>query len=55
MLFNILPDTEGRTLEEIEQFFSDKTRRLTDRKIQPVRELDVSKAVDNPSFEKGGA
>lgn len=32
----ILPETEGKTLEEIEVYFSDKTRRITDRHIRPI-------------------
>lgn len=30
----IFPETEGRTLEEIEEYFSDPKRRLTDRHIR---------------------
>lgn len=30
----VLPDTEGHTLEEIEEFFSDTTRRFSDRRIR---------------------
>lgn len=55
VVFNILPDTEGHTLEEIEQFFSDKTRKLNDRRIQPIRTLDASKSLDNPAYEKSAA
>lgn len=29
----ILPDTDGRTLEEIEEHFCDNTKKITDRKI----------------------
>lgn len=28
-----MPETENRTLEDIELYFSDKNRKLTDRKI----------------------
>lgn len=34
--YNILPDTEKRTLEEIEIHFSHNKRRLTDRKIAVI-------------------
>lgn len=31
--YNVLPETEGRTLEDIERHFSDKTKKLTDHNI----------------------
>lgn len=36
ILYHILPETEGKTLAEIEHFFSDKTRKITDRHIRPI-------------------
>lgn len=33
MMYNILPETEGRTLEDIEIHFADNTRKLTDHYI----------------------
>lgn len=33
VLYQILPETEGRTLEDIELHFSDADRKLTDRFI----------------------
>lgn len=35
-LYLVLPETEGRTLEEIENYFSDKTRSVIDRNIRPL-------------------
>lgn len=32
-MYSILPETENRTLEEIELHFSDNSKKLTDRKI----------------------
>lgn len=32
-MYIFMPETEGRTLEEVERFFSDKNRRLTDRYV----------------------
>lgn len=37
-----MPETENRTLEEIELYFSDKNRKITDRKIPKT-----SKTTDN--------
>lgn len=34
VLYNILPETEGRTLEDIEIHFSDNDKSLTDHKIK---------------------
>lgn len=33
LMYKILPETENRTLEDIETHFADKTKKLTDRKI----------------------
>lgn len=32
-MYNILPETEGRTLEDIEIHFADNNRKLTDHHI----------------------
>lgn len=36
ILYQVLPETEGKTLEEIENFFSDKSRKLLDRHIKSI-------------------
>ena len=36
LMFNILPETENRTLEDIELHFSDDSKKLTDWRI-PIR------------------
>lgn len=33
LMYNILPETEGRSLADIEMHFSDKSKKLTDHKI----------------------
>lgn len=33
LMYNILPETENRTLEEIEIHFADDSKTLTDRKV----------------------
>lgn len=33
LMYNIMPETENRTLEDIELHFSDNSKRLTDRNI----------------------
>ena len=50
MIYNILPETEGRTLEDIEIHFADNNRKLTDHYIVPnsagkTEEKDTSAAV----------
>lgn len=35
VMYNILPETEGRTLEDIEIHFADNNRKLTDHYIVP--------------------
>lgn len=37
ILWQVMPETEGRTLDEIEQFFSDESRKITDRIIRPLK------------------
>lgn len=39
-MYKILPETEGRTLEDIEMHFSDKTKKLTDHKISKPKETE---------------
>lgn len=43
LMYNILPETENRTLEDIEMHFADKSKKINDRKI---RKLDP-KPEDN--------
>lgn len=43
-MYLILPETENRTLEDIELHFSDNKRKLTDRKI--AKSSDKSKNVE---------
>lgn len=38
VMYKILPETEGRTLEDIELHFSDKTKKLADHKISKPKE-----------------
>lgn len=33
LMYNILPETEDRSLEDIELHFADNSKRITDRKI----------------------
>lgn len=36
LMYNILPETEGRSLEEIEMHFSDKFTKITNRRISKI-------------------
>lgn len=42
--YNTLPETEGRTLEDIEVHFSDNQKKFTDRNIMKnvAKEIDIS-------------
>lgn len=54
--YKILPETEGRTLEDIELHFSDKTKRITNHKIpkrkkhchdQDLKEISTQPVLSN--------
>lgn len=38
LMYKILPETENRTLEEIELHFADNSKKLTDREIATIHE-----------------
>lgn len=40
LIYKIMPETENRTLEDIEMHFSDNSKRITDRKIAKVSSDD---------------
>lgn len=37
LMYNVLPETENRTLEDIEIHFADNSKKLTDRRIAQNR------------------
>lgn len=45
LMYNILPDTDNRTLEEIELHFADNSKKITDRKIQKINSKSEIKSV----------
>lgn len=49
VIYLILPETEGRTLEEIEAYFSDKSRKFNDIQIRTVYDRQQSA---NKSFNR---
>lgn len=52
-MFMILPETESRSLEEIEIHFSDNNRKITDRKIlKAASKKKQRKDIDNNVLEK---
>lgn len=40
LMYKILPETENRTLEDIEIHFSDNSKKITDRKISKIESND---------------
>lgn len=46
-----MPETEGRTSEEIEQYFADNNRRFFDRKIKKLDERPRNTNTPAMSFE----
>lgn len=52
LTYNILPETENRSLEDIELHFSDNSRKITDRKIIIAKRAAKNKQVDNGNPEK---
>lgn len=47
IMYVFLPETENRTLEEVELYFSDKTRKLTDIHIKKASEANPVEGADN--------
>lgn len=46
-MYNILPETEGRTLADIEMHFSDKTKKITHHKIPKSKNSNIKDAFDS--------
>lgn len=51
VMYLILPETEGRTLEDIELHFSDDSKKLTDRKIAKSKTIS-SEMLSNQQISK---
>lgn len=51
--YNVLPETEGRTLEEIELHFADNSKNICEWKIakKSTNPLSKSNGNDNKAFE----
>lgn len=47
LMYNIFPETEGRSLEEIELHFADNSKRLTDRKIAISKHQDGNQPLES--------
>lgn len=59
LMCQILPETENRTLEDIEMHFSDNSKKLTDRKISKIQLNDdeIGNVTNNNvknSYDNGG-
>lgn len=50
-MYKILPETENRTLEEIELHFADNSKKLTDREIANIHEHQNGYEKDNDCDE----
>lgn len=59
LVYIIMPETENRTLEDIEMHFSDNSKKITDRKIAKAFSsqegedlgLDLRRVYENRGFE----
>lgn len=47
LTYNILPETEGRSLEEIELHFADNSKGLTDRQIANAKQTSENDHAEN--------
>lgn len=47
LMFNILPETENYSLEDIENHFSDNSKKITDWKIQRGNKLPMEQQTKN--------
>lgn len=50
-MFLVMPETEGRSLEEIELYFSDNKRKMFDRTIKPAVENISLDPIGQPDEE----
>lgn len=51
-MYNILPETENRTLEDIELHFSDNSKKLTDRKIMKSKNSEGSTGKNQEKMDE---
>lgn len=55
LMYNILPETEGRSLEEIEMHFSDKSKSIRNHKIPKRKKTcNDSKAINKQQISMNG-
>lgn len=52
-MFQALPETENRTLEEIELHFSDNKRKITDRHIKKINQTTFENGVSDVNSPNG--
>lgn len=51
-MYNILPETEGRTLEDIEVHFSDNTKSITEHKVRKLTREIIAVKTDEKSTKQ---
>lgn len=44
-MYFVMPETENRTLEEVEVHFSDNNRKITDIRIRKIQDIEANKAM----------
>lgn len=44
-MYFVMPETENRTLEEVEVHFSDNKRKITDIRIRKIGDVEANKAM----------
>lgn len=52
LMYKILPETERRSLEDIEMHFADNSKKITDRKIPKIPKQQRNKSMESKDVSK---